>query len=110
MGFLPVQLGSRAGFDPQTFFGSGVISRDVAYLDADYLRPLLLESFVHAPMHLSRQERVQLYLVYENVQATAAGLPVVSVVVFARSTLPYRGTARYGFARYAQGRFARRVV
>ena len=96
MGFLPVQLGSRAGFDPHTFFGSGVISRDVAYLDADSLRPLLQESFVHAPMHLSRQERVQLYLVYENVQATAAGVPVVSVVVFARSTMP---VSRHGAVR-----------
>jgi hypothetical protein len=110
MGFLPLRLGSRAGFDPQTFFGADVISRDVAYLDADRLRPLLQESFFHFPIELSRQERVQLYLVYENVQAAAAGGAVVPVIVFTRNTLPYQGTARYGFARYEQGRFAPRVV
>jgi hypothetical protein len=115
LGFLPLQLGSRAGFDPQTFFRTDdvsrqVMSRDIAYLDAHRLRPLLQESFFHAPIELSRQERVQLYLLFENVQVAAAGAAVVPVVVFARNTLPYRGTARYGFARYELGRFAPRVV
>ena len=103
------------GFDPQTFFRTDdvsrqVMSRDIAYLDAHRLRPLLQESFFHAPIELSRQERVQLYLLFENVQVAAAGAAVVPVVVFARNTLPYRGTARYGFARYELGRFAPRVV
>ena len=110
MGFLPLQIGSRPGFDPQKFFGSDVISRDVAYLDADRIRPLLHESFLHAPIALERQERVQLYLIYENSLAPQAGTPVVPTLVFARHTLPYRGTARYGFARWEQGRFAPRVV
>jgi hypothetical protein len=110
MGFLPLQLGSRAGFDPQTFFGSEVISRDVASIDADRLRPLLEESLSHAPIELSQQERVQLYLVFENTQAAASGGGVIPVIVFARQSLPYRGVARYGFARWEQGRFAPRVI
>jgi hypothetical protein len=110
MGFLPLQLGARTGFDPQTFFGADVISRDVAYIDADRLRPLLQESLFHAPIELSQQERVQLYLVFENIQATTSGAGVVPVIVFARHTLPYRGIARYGFARWEQGRFTPRVV
>jgi hypothetical protein len=48
--------------------------------------------------------------VFDNVQATAAGQPVTPVLVFASGTLPYRGVARYGFARWAQGRFAPRVI
>jgi hypothetical protein len=110
MGFLPLQIGSRAGFDPQRFFGSDVISRDVAYLDADRLRPLLQESFLHSPIALSERSRVQLYFVFDNVQAAAAGAAVVPVLVFARHTLPYRGSARYGFARWEQGRFTTRVI
>lgn len=110
MGFLPLQIGSRPGFNPHTFFGPDTTSRDVAYMDAGQLRPLLEESFRHGPILLSRGERVQLYLVYENAQAVAAGAAVVPTLVFARSTLPYRGAARYGFARYEQGRFAPRVV
>jgi hypothetical protein len=110
MGFLPLQIGSRPGFDPQRFFGSDVISRDVAFIDADRVRPLLHESFLHAPIDIARQERVQLYLIFENAQAPQTGVPVVPALVFARHTLPYRGTARYGFARWEQGRFAPRVV
>jgi hypothetical protein len=110
MGMLPLQIGTRRGFDPQRFFGSDVLSRDVAYTDGRLLRALLHESFTHDPITVAAQERVQLYLVFDNVQATAAGQPVTPVLVFASGTLPYRGVARYGFARWAQGRFAPRVI
>jgi hypothetical protein len=110
MGMLPLQIGTRRGFDPQRFFGSDVLSRDVAYTDGRQLRPLLHESFTHDPIAVAAQERVQLYLVYDNVQAAAGGQAVTPVLVFASGTLPYRGVARYGFARWEQGRFAPRVI
>ena len=43
-------------------------------------------------------------------QASRAGQAVTPMVVFASHTLPYRGVARYGLARWEQGRFAPRVV
>jgi hypothetical protein len=110
MGMLPLQIGTRRGFDPQRFFGSDVLSRDVAYTDARLLRALLHESFTHDPIAIVMQERVQLYLVFENFHAAAQGQPITPVVVFASRTLPYRGVARYGFARWEQGRFAPRVI
>ena len=110
LGMLPLQIGTRRGFDPQRFFGSDVLSRDVAYTDGRLLRALLHESFTHDPIALAAHEQVQLYLVFDNVQATAGGQPVTPVLIFASGTLPYRGVARYGFARWAQGRFAPRVI
>jgi hypothetical protein len=110
LGFLPLMIGTRPGFDALRFFGANVISRDVAYLEAETLRPLLQESYVHDAIDLSLGERIQVYLVFENVQAVDAGLPVTPLLVFASPTLPYRGVARYGFGRYGQSRFARRVI
>jgi hypothetical protein len=110
LGMLPLQIGTRRGFDPQRFFGSDVLSRDVAYTDGRLLRALLHESFTHDSIAIAAQERVQLYLVFDNVQATGRGQAVTPVLVFASATLPYRGVARYGFARWAQGRFAPRVI
>jgi hypothetical protein len=110
LGFLPLSIGTRPGFEPQRFFGAGAISRDVAYLEAEMLRPLLQESYAHDAIDLSLGERIQVYLVFENVQAVEQGLPATPVLVFASPTLPYRGVARYGFGRYGQSRFSRRVI
>ena len=110
LGILPLQIGTRKGFDPQTFFGTGVLSRDVAYTDGRLLRPLLRESFAHDPINVAAQERLQLYLLLENTQAAAAGRDVTPVVVFASGTLPYRGVSRFGSARWERGRFASRVI
>ena len=53
---------------------------------------------------------LQLYLVYDNTQAAAMGLAVTPTLVFASRTLPYRGVARYGSARWEQSRFAPRII
>ena len=55
-------------------------------------------------------ERLQLYFAFENIQASAAGQSVTPVVIFASPRLPYRGVARYGFARWTQARYAPRVI
>jgi hypothetical protein len=110
LGMLPLQLGTRPGFDPQRFLGSDVIPRDIAYTDGALLRGLLRESFAHDPIDLSLRTRLQLYLVFDNVQAAAAGQAVTPMLVFASRTLPYRGVARYGFARWEQSRLAPRVI
>jgi hypothetical protein len=110
LGMLPLQIGTRPGFDPQRFFGADVLPRDIAYTDGALLRGLLHESFAHDPIDLAQRTRLQLYVVFENVQASSAGQPVTPVLVFASRTLPYRGVARYGFARWEQSRFAPRVI
>ena len=110
LGMLPLQLGTRPGFDPQRFLGVDMMPRDIAYTDGALLRGLVQESFAHDPIDLSVRTRLRLYLVYDNVQAASAGQVVTPMVVFASRTLPYRGVARYGFARWEQSRFAPRVI
>ncbi len=110
LGILPLSLGSRPGFDVLRFFGSGVVSKDIAHIDGSLLRSLVRESFTHDPIDLSAGEKVQVYLVFENMQAISAGQPVTPIAIFASHTLPYRGIARYGIARWEQGRFGPRVV
>jgi hypothetical protein len=110
LGMLPTQIGTRPGFDPLRFFGADMLPRDIAYTDGSLLRALLRDSFVHDPIDLSVRARVQLYLVFDNIQAAAAGQLVTAMLLFASSALPYRGVARFGFGRWAQSRFAPRVV
>jgi hypothetical protein len=114
VGILPVSdVGSPAGFNVDAFFGLRA-SLDVALLDANLLRPLVRESFSHEPidlMDLERiLERIQLYLIRENLLAVQAGQSNQLVVVFARATLPYRGVARFGFAHWDLSRFAAAVI
>jgi hypothetical protein len=109
-GMLPTQIGTRPGFDPLRFFGADMLPRDIAYTDGALVRGLLIESFAHDVIDLSVRTRVQLYLVFDNVQAAAAGQAVTPILLFASGSLPYRGVARFGFGRWAQSRFARRVV
>jgi len=110
VGMLPLQLGTRPGFDIYRFLGTDMVPRDIAYTDGALLRSLLKESFAHDPIDLSLRARLQVYLVYDNTIAAGSGLPVTPMVVFTSRTLPYRGVARYGFARWEQGRFAPRVI
>jgi hypothetical protein len=110
VGMLPLALGSRPGFDVLRFFAPEMLSRDIAVTDGPLLRSLMRESFMHDPILLAAQSRIQLYYVRENMQASMAGQPVTPMVMFASHTLPYRGIARYGVARWEQGRFAPRVI
>jgi hypothetical protein len=110
LGLLPLQLGTRPGFDPQRFFGPGRMSRDIAHTDGALLRGLLRESFAQDPIDLSVPGRVQLYLIFDNLQAAAAGQAVTPTLVFASDKLRYRGVPRYGFGRWEQSRFAPHVI
>lgn len=110
IGMLPLQIGTRPGFDIRRFFGDDMLPKDIAYTDGTLLRSLVREAFDHDPILLADAPRLQLYFVFENMQAAAAGQSVTPVVVFASSTLPYRGVARYGFARWDQARYAPRVI
>ena len=109
---LPLELGTRPGFDILRFFSPEELSRDIAVTDGALLRSLVRESFEHDPILLAAKSRIQLYFVLENMQAglVDAANPVTPMVVFASHTLPYRGIARYGMARWEQGRFAKRVI
>lgn len=110
IGMLPLQIGTRPGFDILRFFGADMLPKDIAYTDGTLLRSLAQEAFAHDPILLAAKRRLQLYFVFENIQAAAAGQAVTPIVIFASHTLPYRGVARYGFARWDQARYAPRVI
>ena len=77
--------------------------------DGNLLRSLMHEATYHEPIKLadmSRTNRVQLYTVWENVQAFQAQQTNQLVLVFASHTLPYRGVARFRYARWHLSRFA----
>ncbi len=109
-GLLPViENGSPSGFDVQTFFGD-LASNDIAMTDGRLLRRLMQEALHHEPIELNAAEKIQLYLVYENVQAVSAGQTSQLAVVFASAALPYYGVARFQAARWNFSRFASMVI
>ena len=79
-------------------------------MDGTLLRSLVRESFTYDPIVLADSSRIQLYSVFENVNASVGDPTVVPVAVFASHTLPYRGVARFGIARWEQGRLVHRVI
>lgn len=109
VGILPIGgAGSPVGFDRDTFFGAQA-SGDVAFLDAAHLPSLVRESFAHEAIPVDGSEKVQLYAVWENVNAVAAGSVTQLALVFAKQTLRLRGSARYGSSYWGAGRTAQVV-
>jgi hypothetical protein len=110
LGILPVK-GQRSprGFDPIRFF-SAHASVGVAMLDADQLPPLLDRSFRHEPIRLGSVGKLQLYLIWESVRAIETGTASQLMMVFASPSLPYRGTARFGFAKWSLDRFSDAII
>lgn len=110
VGLVPISdINSPSGFDRDKFFGA-LGSEDVALLDARLLQELLHDSLYHRPIDLSQGEKIQLYLIYENVLAVEQQQAQQLVFVFAGSTLPYRGVARFGRAKWDLSRFAPRII
>jgi hypothetical protein len=110
VGVVPIAgPGSPGGFDADEFFGAQG-SDDLATTNATLLRALVQESLDHDPIEVGGGERVQRYVIWENEQAVAAGQVSRRVLVFARRTMPYRGIARYGRARFGVSRFAPSVI
>jgi hypothetical protein len=110
VGMVPVSgSGSPSGFNTAAFFGSHA-SQDVATLDGQVLPSLWHDALSHEPVDLRQPGKVQLYSVFENLNAVQQGQSRQRVVVFASSQLSYRGVARFGFARWGRSRFAPRVI
>lgn len=110
VGIMPITgQGSSSGFDPDTFFGAHA-SSDIATTDADLLRELFHDGFYEQPIQLSTAGKVQLYLIWENLQSVLQGTSTQLALVFASSTLRYRGIARFGTAKWSLSRFAPRVI
>ena len=100
LGLIPVLgAGSPRGFSPARFFGAHA-SEDVALLDATELRALMAESLHQEPMRFRETGKLQLYLVWESVRAAETSGGSQLIMAFAAPTLPYRGTARFGYARW----------
>lgn len=110
LGLIPVLgAGSPAGFDTNTFFGA-LASRDIAPLDAGGLRSLAHDAIYQEPIPVGASGKIQLYQLWDNVQAVASGASRQLVVVFASPALSYRGIARFGRAQWNVSRFAPRVI
>lgn len=106
IGFLPLTATDRLGaFDAQTFFRDRA-ARDVAFTDARLVRSLFHEALQHEPIALSDGQPVQLYLVFDNVQSVERGETDQLAIIFASGALPYRGVARFGYARWDLSRVA----
>lgn len=78
--------------------------------DGRLVRQLMQEALFHDPIDLRATEKIQLYLIYENVQAVTAGQSSQLAVVFASAALPYRGVARFQAANWNFSRFASLVI
>jgi hypothetical protein len=110
VGIIPITgTNSPSGFNQDKFFGS-LGSKDLALLDARLMHELLHESLYHGPIDLSHDEKVQLYLIYENVLAVEQQQAQQLVLVFATIGLPYRGIARFGRAKWTLSRFSPRII
>lgn len=96
--------GSRSGFNEQTFFENRFLPH-VGTLDGDRLRSLIAESMHHEPINLTAGDPLQLYVVFENHLAVEQGLIGRRDIVVARETLPFRGTARFGFGVWGRARY-----
>ena len=79
-------------------------------LDADQLPPLLDSSFRHEPVRLGSVGKLQLYLIWESVRAIEAGTASQLTMVFASPSLPYRGTARFGYGKWSLDRFSESII
>jgi hypothetical protein len=106
VGLLPLARGSSRGVVPETFFGAQG-SRDGATVDASLVPPLLHEGLAHEPIEVGGAESIQLYLLWESELAVLTGTSTQAALVFAKQTIPYRGTRRYGYARFGAGRVPR---
>jgi len=114
VGIVPLLRRARRarsiGVDPATFFGPQALPEGAA-LDADLVAALVHEGTYHDPIRVGSDERIQLYVVWENYTArdrySDTGRVPDPVVVFAKATIPYRGTARFDHAQWSQSRFAR---
>jgi hypothetical protein len=82
----------------------------VALLDAALLRSLFSAGIQHEPIDLHDPRRIQLYLIWENVQAVESGTTSQLTFVFASPTLPYYGVARFGYSKWDLSRVAPAVI
>ena len=78
-------------------------------IDGGALRCLLAQALSFEPVD-RRAEKVQLYHIYENVQAVEAGRSSQLGLAFASVRLPYMGTARFGYATWGPSHFARVLI
>jgi hypothetical protein len=105
-GLLPLAApGANNGFDLNAFFGEKG-SEEIALLEGESLRTLLADSLTHPPIDLDADEKVQLYVIRENLEAVEQGQNVRLALVFARHSLRYYGVARFGRAIWNVSRFA----
>lgn len=96
-------------FDLPAFFGAHA-SKDVATTDGDLLRAIFSTALDYEPIQLAETGEIQLYLVWENLQAVNGGSTGQLALLFASPAMRYQGIARFGSAQWNRSRFAPRVI
>jgi hypothetical protein len=96
-------------FDLPTFFAAHA-SQDVATTDGDLLRQLFSTALDYEPVELTQTGEIQLYLVWENLEAVNGGASTQLALAFASPAMRYQGIARFGTAKWSLSRFAPRVI
>jgi len=119
VGWLPIKTpaglmtinnsSASSGFSTQVFFGTRA-SRELALLDAAQWRSLFHDALCCEAVDLRGKERLQLYLIWENVQAVERGAATQLTLAFASPALPYRGVARFGYAKWDLSRVTPSVI
>jgi hypothetical protein len=110
VGILPLARETEVGVRPDVFFGRQALP-EVATLDADLLPSLVDAGAGYEPIRVGGADRIQLYVVWENFThgqtfPDTRRVPE-PILVFAKATIPYRGTARFDHAMWSQSRYAR---
>jgi hypothetical protein len=105
-GLLPLADVGVRGFGYREFLAD-VPTRGPVHMAATEVRDLLRESFTYAPIDLSVEELVWLYLVRENVLPPPLGTPPPQAyVLFAAGHLRYRADARFELSYWNFGNYA----
>jgi hypothetical protein len=110
VGMIPIiGAGPNRGFNAAIFFGAQASTR-AEMTDSRLLRALVAEGMLHDPIEVGGAERIQLYLLWENVTAGRSGTSGQLALVFTKATVPYRGIARFGEATWDLSRFAPTIL
>jgi hypothetical protein len=96
-------------FDCPGFFAAHA-SRDIATTDGNRLRELFAAALDHEPIPIAATGEIQLYIIWENLQAVNANPATSLALIFASPATRYQGVARFGTAKWSLSRFAPLVV
>lgn len=105
-GYLPIQdKGQTKGFVAETFL-AGHLPRVVGLIEANQVRALVQQSFVHEPLELEQVGKIRLYQIFELQQAFKTGGTNQNILLFTTTLMANFGLARFGYSNWGVDRFS----